>query len=88
MFNDKIEDLLQLSKVSEMINTKKNDEKLVKTVKIVLICIGALTVLLGAGYLVYRLLNRCDDEYDLYDDLDNYYDDDLEEEASEEDFAE
>ena len=78
MFNDKIEDMLQLSKITDMIKTKQKDEKFLKTLKIILICIGAVTLILGAAYVIYRLMNRYDDEYDLYDDLDNYYDDELE----------
>ena len=57
-------------------------EKNKKTLIIVLCCIGAL-VLAGAGaYLVYRFFFAKEDEYDLYDELDFYYDDD--EEAEEE----
>lgn len=54
-----------------------------KTLIIVLCCLGGL-VLIGAGaYLVYRFFFAREDDYDLYDELDFYYDDD-EEEAEEE----
>ena len=85
MLNDKLEEVLQLSKITDLIKEKKKDEKAVRTLKIILICIGALTVVCAAAYVLYRIFNRYDDDYDLYDDLDNYYDDDLEEAEEAED---
>ena len=90
----KMDEVLQLSKIGAYIKEKSEDEQVKKTVKIILICVGALTIIAAAAYVVYRILNRYDDEYDLYDDLDYYYDEDDEEakadadEACEEDFAE
>jgi len=88
MNTEKIEEMLQLSKLSDFIKEKRADEKLQKKIKIVLICIGALTIICAAAYVVYRIMNRYDDDYDLYDDLDNYYEEDEELAGEEAEFAE
>ncbi len=100
----KLEDALQLSKIYSYFKEKSEDEKVKKTVKIILICVGAVTVLAAAAYVLYRLMHKYDDNDDLYDDLDYYYDDEEKsadgdaegaeteckdtEEANDEDFAE
>ena len=76
MSDFKLEDIIQLSKISNFIKEKSEDEQLKKTLKLVLICVGAVVLLAAAAYAVYRILHRYDDEYDLYDDLDYYYDED------------
>lgn len=69
---DKIENIIKASKIYDL--AKKEDNK--KTVTIVLCCIGAL-VLVGVGlFVAYKLFFSKEDDYDLYDDLDYYYDDD------------
>jgi len=88
MSTEKIEEMLQLSKITDFIKGKKEDEKLQKKIRIILICIGALTLVCVAAYVVYRLMNRYDDDYDLYDDLDNYYEEDEELEKEEPESAE
>ena len=88
MNTEKIEEMLQLSKLTDYIKEKKEDEKLQKKIRVILICIGALTIVCAAAYVVYRLMNRYDDDYDLYDDLDNYYEEDEELEKEEPEFAE
>ena len=56
---------------------KKEENK--KTLIIVLCCIGVF-VLLGVGaYLAYKFFFAKEDDYDLYDELDFYYEDDDEE---------
>ena len=58
-----------------------------KTIKIVVICVCAL-LLVGIGaYIAYRYFFASEDDYDLYDELDIYYDEDEEEEADEEEAA-
>ena len=85
-------EVIQLTKLNEIMKKGEKNEKLGKIVKIVLICTGAFALLAGVGYLVYRLMGREADDYDLYDDLDNYYDEadhyDIDLDADEVDFAE
>lgn len=87
----KIDDILQFSKINNLIKSKSKDEQFKNTVKIILICVGVLAIVGVIAYVVYRLVTRYDD-YDLYDDLDYYYDDcdckTDEPEVSEADFAE
>jgi len=76
MADIKLDEVLQLSKLNNFIKEKSEDEQVRKTVKIILICVGVVAIAAVAAYVVYRLLNRYDDDYDLYDDLDYYYDED------------
>ena len=70
------------TKLSEKFAAYLKKEENKKTVAIVLCVIGGI-VLLGAGaFIVYKLFFAKEDEYDLYDELDFYYEDD--EEAEEE----
>lgn len=85
-------DVIQLTKFNEIMKKTESNEKVGKIVKIVLICTGVFAILAGVGYLVYKLMGRRTDDYDLYDDLDNYYDEadhyDVDLDAHEGDFAE
>lgn len=85
-------DVIQLTKLNELMKKGERNEKVGKVVKIVLICTGAFALLAGVGFLIYKLLGRRTDDYDLYDDLDNYYDEadhyDCDTDAHEGDFAE
>ncbi|MBR5930762.1 MAG: hypothetical protein IKZ95_01915 [Lachnospiraceae bacterium] len=69
----RFEELVQLSKLNDLIKKEEEKEDCRKTWKIVLICLGAVALLAGIGYTLYRLFARQTDDYDLYDDLDNYY---------------
>lgn len=88
----KIGDIIQLSKISEMIKKDDEERKISKFATILLICAGAVVVLTGVGFLLYKLLGKRTDDYDLYDDLDNYYDEsdhyEVDKEAGEANFAE
>ena len=90
----KFEELVQLSKLQELLKKEEQEEKAGNAWKIVLICVAGVLALAGIGYAVYRLLGAPTDDYDLYDDLDNYYvEDDLDKEnllkdLEEADFAE
>lgn len=88
----KISDFIQLSKLSKLIKKEEEERKKNKVLKIVIICASALVFVAGIGFLLYRLLGRPVDDYDLYDDLDNYYDEadhyEIDHEAGEADFAE
>ena len=86
--NKKIEDIIQVTKLNELLTKRQNRESSKKASIILLCCLGGLLVLSAIGYAVYRFFVCRDDEYDLYDDLDNYYDDDDTDDAKEEDFAE
>lgn len=85
-------EVIRLSKLNGIIKKGERKGKVCKVIRIILICTGALAILTGIGFLVYKFLGRHTDDYDLYDDLDNYYDEadhyDCEEEALEGDFAE
>lgn len=92
MADIKLDEIIQLSKIGNFLKEKSEDEQIKKTVKIVLICVGAVALCAAAAYVVYRILHRYDDDYDLYDDLDYYYDEDEAADdpdaATETDFAE
>ena len=85
-------DVVQLTRLNELIKKNKSNEKLGKILKIVLICTGALVLAAGIGFIVMKVFGRQEDDYDLYDDLDNYYDEsdhyDVQLDAQEGDFAE
>ncbi|MGI6072858.1 MAG: hypothetical protein ACOX75_07660 [Lachnospiraceae bacterium] len=86
----KVNELLQLSKIGSALRKRWDDEETRRVIITVLICIGAALVLGIAAYIIYRVVTRYDDDFDLYDDLDYYYEDPEEEPgvADEEDFAE
>ena len=89
--NKKIEEMIQVSKLNDILTKTKKKENCSKAVTIILCCLGGLLVLGAIGYVIYRFFVCRDDEYDLYDDLDNYYEDDddyFTDDAKEEDFAE
>ena len=92
MDNKTLGDVIQLTKLNELMKKDERNEKVAKTVKVVLICTGAFALLAAVGYLIYKLIGRRCDDYDLYDDLDNYYDEadhyDIDLDAHEGDFAE
>ena len=69
----KFNEMVELSKLNDMIKREEEEENCGKAWKIVLIVLGVLAALAGIGYLVYRLFVQQTDDYDLYDDLDNYY---------------
>ncbi len=88
----KFEEFVQLSRLNELLKKEQKKEKCNKVVKVLLYCAIAVVVLAGIGYAVYKLFGKKTDDYDLYDDLDNYYVEDDEnnavEEITEKDFAE
>ena len=87
-------DAIQLTKINEMIKKKDSDAKAGKVLKVILICTGVLAIAVAIGFILVRVMGRREDDYDLYDDLDNYYDESdhydipAPEEAKEGDFAE
>ena len=94
----KFAELVELSKLNELIKKDEKEEKCGKIWKIIGICAAVVVALGGIGFLIYKLIGNQTDDYDLYDDLDNYYvDDDFEkdklteeigDDISEADFAE
>ena len=85
-------DAIQLTKINEIMKKKECNAKVGKVLKIVLICTGVLAILAIVGFILVRVMGKREDDYDLYDDLDNYYDEadhyDIPAEAKEADFAE
>ena len=90
----KFAELIELSKLNDLIKKEEREEKCGRAWKIVGICLGAAALIGGIAFLIYRYFGSRTDEYDLYDDLDNYYvEDDLDKEQlaqglEEADFAE
>ncbi len=88
----KIEELVQLSKLNELLKKQQKKENCNKVVKILLFCAIGIVALAGIGYAVYKFFGKKTDDYDLYDDLDNYYEEDDEcdvpDGVTEQDFAE
>ena len=85
-------DVIQLTKFNELMKKSESNEKIGKMIKIILICTGVFAILAAAGFVAYKLMGRRSDDYDLYDDLDNYYDEadhyDIDLDVNEGDFAE
>ena len=74
----KFAEFIEWSKLNELIKKDEKEEKCGKVWKIVGICVGAAVVIGGIAFLLYRFFGNRTDDYDLYDDLDNYYvEDDL-----------
>ncbi len=67
-------DAIQLTKLNEIMKKKESNAKAGKALKIVLICTGVIAILAVVGFVLVRVFGRREDDYDLYDDLDNYYD--------------
>ncbi len=92
MNNEHVNEILQISKLTDAINEKRKDEKTKRTMRIVLICLGALALIGCGAYIACKVCKckgrRCGMEYDLYDDLDEYYEEDAEDETDEETEAE
>lgn len=88
----KFEELVQLSKLNELLKKEQKKEKCNKVVKILLFCAIGVVALAGIGFVIYKFFAKKTDDYDLYDDLDNYYVEDDEQDVpeivTEKDFAE
>ena len=69
----KFAELIELSKLNELIKKDEKEERCGKVWKIVGICVAAAAVIGGIAFLLYRFFGYRTDDYDLYDDLDNYY---------------
>ncbi len=92
MNGEHVSEILQLSKLTDAINETRKDEQKKKKICIILICLGALALIGCGAYIACKVYKckgkRCGMEYDLYDDLDEYYEEDAEDEADEETEAE
>ena len=90
----KFAELIELSKLNELIRKEEKEEKCGKVWKIIGICVAGVAVIGGIAFLLYKFFGSQTDDYDLYDDLDNYYvEDDIEKDLlskglDETDFAE
>ena len=80
MNKDKLEELLNMTKLAELVNTKqKDDEKKCNTVLWVLAIVGAVAAVAGIAYAVYRFLTPDyleDFEDDFEDEADDVEEDD------------
>ena len=90
---EKLNDIALVGKVKELLANEEEKKKIKKIAIILLADIGGLVLIGGGIYLFLRLPGRIgqDDDYDLYDDLDNYYDEEepaAEAAAEAKDFAE
>ena len=84
----KFAELVELSKLNELIKKDEKEEKCGKVWKIIGICAAVVVALGGIGFLVDKLFANKTDDYDLYDDLDNYYvDDDFDKDQLTEDLS-
>ena len=75
----KFTDALPWTKVTGVFGKTEEPKKtgLSKTTSIIIGCAIGFLALVGLGFLLYKLFNRNRYENDLYDDLDYYYDDDV-----------
>lgn len=80
---DRIEEIIAATRLNELINMKKEDEKISKTILWGLAIIGAIAAVAAIAYAVYRFVTP-----DFEDDFEDFEDDDFEEDIidDEEDF--
>ena len=79
---NKIEEIIQASKLSELLNKKNEDEKKKNVLVWVLAIVGAVAAVAAIAYAVYRFLTPDyleDFEDDFEDDFDDYFEDEDEE---------
>ena len=87
----KFEEFVQLSKLNDLLKKEQKKENCNKVVKVLLFCAIGVVALAGIGFVIYKLFAKKTDDYDLYDDLDNYYveeENDVVTDITEKDFAE
>ena len=72
---DRVEDLLNASRINELIHKKEQEEKSKHTIIIILAVIGAVAAVAGIAFAVYKYLTPdylddfdSDDMYDSFDD--------------------
>lgn len=83
MNKDKFEELLNMTKLADLVNAKQKDnEKKCNTVLWVLAIIGTVAAVAGIAYAVYRFLTP-DYLEDFDDDFDEDFDDDFFEDEEE-----
>jgi len=76
MGKEKMEDLWKATKLAEMIEARKNEEKKCNAVLCILVIIGFVAVVAAIAYAVYRYLTP-DYLEDFDDDFDEDFDDDF-----------
>ena len=79
---NKVEELLNAAKLSELLHKKELEEKNKNTIMIVLAIIGAIAAVAGIAYAVYKYVTPdylddfdADDMYDFEDDFIEFSDD-------------
>jgi len=78
----RVEELMNTSRINELIHKREEDEKKKNCILWVLAIIGAVAAVAGAAYAIYRFVNR-----DYYDDFEDDFED-LFEDEDEDDFEE
>ena len=78
---NKLENLMDMVKVNELLNKKEEPKKKCNVVLCVLAVIGAIAAVAAIAYAVYRYLNP-----DYLDDFEDEFEDDFEDEEAEDDF--
>ena len=80
--SNKVEELLNAAKLSELLHKKELEEKNKNTIVIVLAIIGAVAAVAGIAYAVYKYVTPdylddfdADDMYDFEDDFIEFSDD-------------
>ena len=71
----RVEELMNTSRINELIHKREEDEKKKNCILWVLAIIGAVAAVAGAAYAIYRFVNR-----DYYDDFEDDFEDLFEDE--------
>lgn len=77
--NSKIEDLLNVAKINELIHKKELEEKNKNCLIVTLAVIGAVAAVAGIAFAVYKFLSRdCFEDLEPSDYIDDFDDDFIE----------
>ena len=77
--NTKIEDLLNVAKINELIHKKELEEKNKNYLMVTLAVIGAVAAVAGIAFAVYKFFSRdCFEDFEPSDYIDDFDDDFIE----------
>ncbi len=77
---NKLENLIDMARLNELLGKKEDEHKECKTLVWVLAIIGAVAAVAGIAYAVYRFMHP-----DYLDDFEDEFEDDFEDEESDDD---